>query len=196
SYPSLQTGKATHEARDLWTATSPDHCKKSWFCYPQQYKEWVYSQFSVLLVRTGDDAHLSSPVSFQSLYDMKKALPVNRPDLGQDASENGMDVVRVNIDTALEFILDLIRREQETVPHVGLAAETEMAQQEKTCEDWVEGVMNHADRVGIDVNGFTWEAVRRVQAAKNGEAFHQYEVNPICDMIGPCPLHPSEMSHV
>ncbi|KAI1772335.1 hypothetical protein F4818DRAFT_427125 [Hypoxylon cercidicola] len=52
--------------------------------YRHKEKDWSVSQYSVLLFRTGDDAHLSSPISFQSLYDSGKALPVNRPDYDDD----------------------------------------------------------------------------------------------------------------
>lgn len=137
-------------------------------------RSWVASQNSVLLLRTGDDAHLSSPISFQSLYDSGKALPVNRPDCDDD----GMTAVRVKIDAALEFVFDLIHREQEAIPAIGLAAEIENRQHWEVCEQWVDGVMEHAGRVGIDKNGHTWQAVRRAKAALNGEAFDHHQTDP------------------
>ncbi|KAI2466541.1 hypothetical protein F4781DRAFT_424008 [Annulohypoxylon bovei var. microspora] len=145
----------------------------------QELQEWIVSQHSVLLLRTGDDGHLSSPIDFQSLYDSGKALPVNRPDCDDD----GSSIVRVKTDAALEFVLDLIHRERETIPSVGLAAETEYRQHSEACEKWVDGVMEHAGRVGIDTNGYTWEAVRRAKAAQNGEAFHYSQIDPIWDHL-------------
>ncbi|KAI1389938.1 uncharacterized protein F4822DRAFT_442992 [Hypoxylon trugodes] len=146
----------------------------------QGRRDWNVSQDAVLLFRTGDDAHLSSPISFQSLYDPGKALPVNR----RNCDDDGTNVVRVNIDIALEFILDLIVREREAIPSVGLAAATEYRQHLEVCEKWVDGVMDHAGRVGIDTNGFTWHAVRRAQAAQNGEAFDYYQIEPTWNHLG------------
>lgn len=146
----------------------------------EKERDWTVSQYSVLLCRTGDEEHLSSPISFQSLYDSGKALPVNRPDYDDD----GISVVRVKIDTALEFLLDLIHRERETMPSIGLAAEMENRQHLEACEKWVDGVMEHAGRVGIDTNGFTWEAVRRAKAALNGEAFDEYQTDPLWNHLG------------
>ncbi|EMR71404.1 hypothetical protein UCREL1_1549 [Eutypa lata UCREL1] len=137
-------------------------------------------KFRVEWNATGDEEHLSSPISFQSLYDSGKALPVNRPDYDDD----GISVVRVKIDTALEFLLDLIHRERETMPSIGLAAEMENRQHLEACEKWVDGVMEHAGRVGIDRNGFTWEAVRRAKAALNGEAFDEYQTDPLWNHLG------------
>ncbi|KAI2620521.1 hypothetical protein GGR54DRAFT_103272 [Hypoxylon sp. NC1633] len=142
------------------------------FAYQERQREWTVSQYSVLLLRTGDDAHLSSPISFQALYDSGEALPVNRPDCDDD----GTNVVRVKIDAALNFVLDLIRRERELIPSIGLAAETEYREHSEACEKWVDGVIEHAGRVGIDTNCFTWEAVRRAQAALNGEAFDKDQI--------------------
>ncbi|KAI0454266.1 hypothetical protein F5B21DRAFT_514852 [Xylaria acuta] len=119
------------------------------------------------------DAHLSSPVSFQALYDSGKAFAVERADC-----DDGIDVVRVKIDKALEFVLGLIRREREAIPYVGLAAETEDRQHLKACGKWVDSVMAHARNVGIDTNGLTWEAVRRAKVALNGEAFDEHQVSP------------------
>ncbi|KAI1758837.1 hypothetical protein GGR53DRAFT_471946 [Hypoxylon sp. FL1150] len=123
--------------------------------YLEQQNDRCIAQYSVLLLRTGDDAHLSFPNSFQFLYDSGKALPVNRPDCADD----GISVVLVRVDAALEFIFDLIRRERDAIPSVRLAAETEGRQHLEVCEKWVDGVMEHAGSVGIDRNGFTWEAV-------------------------------------
>ncbi|KAI0013541.1 hypothetical protein F4779DRAFT_625074 [Xylariaceae sp. FL0662B] len=148
----------------------------------EKLRDWIVSQYSVLLFRTGDDAHLSSPISFQSLYDSGKALPVNRPDCDDD--DDGLSVIRVRIDIALEFVLDLIQRERDTMPSIGLAAEIENKQHLEACEKWVDNVMEHAGRVGIDTNGFTWEAVRRAKAALNGEAFDKDQIDPSWNHLG------------
>lgn len=43
--------------------------------------------------------------------------------------------------------------------------------------------MEHAGRVGIDANGFTWEAVRRAKAAQNGEAFNEDQTIRDCERV-------------
>ncbi|KAI1323246.1 hypothetical protein F5Y16DRAFT_351484 [Xylariaceae sp. FL0255] len=138
-------------------------------------RDWIISQSSVLLFKTGDDAHLSSPISFQSLYDSGKALPVDRPDCDKIEGEA---VVRIKIDDALEFVFDLIQREREAIPALGAAADKEDKQHQDVCGRWIDGVLEHAGQVGIDVNGFTWEAIRRAKAAANGEAFDVNQVDP------------------
>ncbi|KAI1445390.1 hypothetical protein F5Y02DRAFT_426868 [Annulohypoxylon stygium] len=117
----------------------------------EKERDWIVSQYSVLLCKTGDDAHLSSPIDFQHLYDSGKAFPVNRPD---------------------------------SIPSLGSAADLEDRQHSEVCEKWVDGVMKHAGRVGIDKNGFTWEAVRRAKAALNGEAFGRDQTEPPWNYLG------------
>ncbi|KAJ8130505.1 hypothetical protein O1611_g3126 [Lasiodiplodia mahajangana] len=162
--------------------------------YLEKGRTWTVSQYSVLLFRTGDDAHLSSPVSFQSIYDSGKALPVNRLDCDGNSGDDGTNVVRVKIDTAFEFILGLIRGEREAIPHVGLAAEIEDRQHLEVCNKWIDGVMPHAGKVGIDTNGFTWEAIRRAKAALNGEAFDRDQIDPPWDHVGSTSLPAGTLS--
>ncbi|KAI1323560.1 hypothetical protein F5Y16DRAFT_403353 [Xylariaceae sp. FL0255] len=169
-----------HKAPDFCQPVLPSDPYK-WATNEQWEKEldWKIPQFSVLLCRTGDDTHLSSPVSFQSLYDSGKASLVQRLDCDGD-----VDVVRIRLDTAVQFILDLIHRECEAISEVGLSAEKEKGEHLEACDKWVDLVMAHAAIVGIDNNGFTWEAVRRANAALNGEAFHMVQVDAIWDHLG------------
>ncbi|KAI1754569.1 hypothetical protein F4782DRAFT_493008 [Xylaria castorea] len=170
-----------HKESEIWHPVLTPEEIQGPLAYMEQRRDWVVSQHSVLLFRTGDDTHLSSPISFQSLYDSGKALPVNRPDCDDD---DGINIIRVKIDTALEFVFDLIYRERETLPSIGLAAEIENQQHSEACEKWVDNVMEHAGRVGIDTNGFTWEAVRRAKAALNGEAFDRDQIDPTWNHLG------------
>lgn len=43
--------------------------------------------------------------------------------------------------------------------------------------------MEHVAQVGIDRNGFTWEAVRRAKAALNGEAFDMNQIDPLWNRL-------------
>ena len=139
----------------------------------ETYRDWRLSRFRVLLVRTGDEAHLSAPISFQSLFDSHQAFPIGRDDYG-----SWEYAVRVRLDHALEFIEDLIRREEEALPHVRQAAEALDLELDELCEQWTGRVLEHAAEVGFDNNGFTWQAIRRARARLNGEAFDMYQVAP------------------
>ncbi|KAI1735849.1 hypothetical protein F4680DRAFT_294604 [Xylaria scruposa] len=174
-----------HKEPDICRPILPPESKeRDALAHIEKKRDWAVSQYSVLLFKTGDDAHLSSPVSFQPLYDSGKAFPVKRPDCNGSSSVDGIDVVRVKLDTALEFVLNLIRREREAIPYLELAAEMDDRQHLEACEKWVDIVTAHARKVGIDTNGFTWEAVRRAKAALNGEAFHGYQISPPWDHLG------------
>ena len=52
------------------------------------------------------------------------------------------------------------------------------------CERWVDRVLKHAEEVGFDDNGFTWTAIRRVQARLVGKAFQDQQVNFPGDRLG------------
>ncbi|XXG95145.1 hypothetical protein Hte_001405 [Hypoxylon texense] len=120
----------------------------------ETFLTWELPQYNVLLVKTGDDTHLSSPIYFKSLIESGMTLAMNRPDVGGDMEE---DVVRVKIDVAMQFILDLMRREEEALPSVGKAAKLLREGHEEACKRWVERVMQHVEEFGIDNNIFTWE---------------------------------------
>lgn len=171
---------------DNWdTAGEIDYCpielrNEDVIQYRERHAERVAREFTVLLVRTGDDQHLSSPISFEPLLKTAQALNVNRTDIG-DGFEG--DVVRVKVDVAVRFILSLVRREEAAFPHLQKAAEALREEQEAGCKQWVERVLEHADNVGVDANGFTWAAVRRARARLNGEAFETEQVNYLCDRL-------------
>ncbi|KAI3329901.1 hypothetical protein F4824DRAFT_505645 [Ustulina deusta] len=105
------------------------------------------------------------------------------PEFEEQDVDHWIDVVRVKIDTALEFVLGPIRREREASPDVGLAAETEGRQHLETCEKWADIAMAHVGQVSIDTNGFTWEAVCRAKAMLNREAFDEHQVSLLWDHL-------------
>ncbi|KAI1453000.1 hypothetical protein F4805DRAFT_398209 [Annulohypoxylon moriforme] len=135
--------------------------------------QWALAECTVLLVRTGDDEHLSSPIDFQPLINSGATLAVNRKDVGSGIE--GESVVRVKIDVAMHFFLDLIHREEAAIPSVRQAAQALKEEQEEGCRQWIDRVMKHAEEVGIDGNGYTWFAIRQVKARLNGEKFYKYE---------------------
>lgn len=149
--------------------------------YDERNLQRELPQYNVLLIKTGDDRHLSSPICFESLVESGMTLAVNRLDVG--GNMEGEDVVRVKIDVAMKFILDLMRREEEALPSVGQAAKTLRGEHEKACERWVGRVMKHAQKFGIDNNRFTWQGIRRAEARLNGEAFDVDQVLHYPEMI-------------
>jgi hypothetical protein len=142
--------------------------------------DWTCSQLTVLLVKTGDESHLSSPISFQSLFGAGLALNVNRPDYEGDVEES---VVRVKVDVAVRFVWDVLRSEQTALDNIGQAAQALVDEQRELCGLWTEKVMKHACENGIDENGFTWQAVRRARARLNGEAFDEDQVDPLWEHL-------------
>ncbi|KAF2971848.1 hypothetical protein GQX73_g1774 [Xylaria multiplex] len=125
------------------------------------------SHLSVLLVKTGDDAHLSSPVDFQPLRESGEALELNRADI-EEYSEG---VVCVTLQSALRFLFDLLRREEDALAHLRAEREELEDERDRGCERWVNRVLSHAQDVGIDTNGWTWQGIRRAWARMNGEGF-------------------------
>lgn len=150
--------------------------RDEWGRDPRQERDadWYASRQRVLLVRTGDDSHLSAPVSFGPLFASCRALPLGRG----DCRGMGKEVVRVRLDHALEFVEELIRREDEALPRVREAAEALEDKVDELCEQWIDRMLEHAAQVGLDVNGFTWHASRRALARLNGEAFDVEQILP------------------
>ena len=72
---------------------------------------------TVLFVRTRVEEGLSALISFSSLR--PKSLPIERP----DATNEGMDVIRVSLATAVRFIVDLEKREDSANPTTEVAME-------------------------------------------------------------------------
>ncbi|KAI1805869.1 hypothetical protein F4811DRAFT_551522 [Daldinia bambusicola] len=106
------------------------------------------------MVRTGDDAHLSRPVSFERLVGEGKTTPLALKE-GKLAKEFGV---------AMRFLFDLQAEEEATIPSLRQVSATLTEERERACHAWVESVLQYASlrEVGVDGNGFTWEAVRRM----------------------------------
>lgn len=77
--------------------------------YKQKVQEFRSSNHTVLLVRTCQDSHLTSPISLLPLFKSGLELGVNRPDYEGVAEPT---VVRVRLETALEFISELLSKEE------------------------------------------------------------------------------------
>ncbi|GAP91452.1 hypothetical protein SAMD00023353_6200310 [Rosellinia necatrix] len=125
--------------------------------------ERLMPECRVLMVRTGDDAHLSRPVSFASLVD-----PSNS-DQGDGSGQ--VDMVRVTVPVAIRFLHELQVQEEAAYLDLRRVADRMTEERESACREWVDSVMRHAEDVGMDGNEYTWKAVRRMWAARDGETF-------------------------
>jgi hypothetical protein len=117
---------------------------------------------TVLLVKTGDDSHLTAPINFEALKEGSLCLPIERTDV----SVTNNDVVRVSLTTAVKFITDLQQREHTTFSEP-------VSKMDEKANAWAESIFEEADVEGIDNHPTTWSAVRRVKAARMGEIFEE-----------------------
>jgi hypothetical protein len=124
---------------------------------------------TLLLVRTGDDSHLSTPISFETLRANDLCLPLARTDVPATSDV----VVRVSLSNAVKFVADLQQREDTTLPQPSPLLETE-----RKAKEWADMLLEEADEKGIDNVSETWSAVRRVKAARMGETFEVWEPYP------------------
>ncbi|KAI6754904.1 hypothetical protein HG530_012656 [Fusarium avenaceum] len=107
--------------------------------YKQKFQEFLSSNHTVLLVRTCQDSHLTSPVSFLPLFESGLALGVNRSDY---EDEPGPTVVRVRLETAVEFISELLSKEEAASEEAARARER-LEQEQETgtgTGDWLSGI--------------------------------------------------------
>ncbi|KAI1016120.1 hypothetical protein LB504_009234 [Fusarium proliferatum] len=136
---------------------------------------------TVLLVKTGDDAHLSSPISFL-LFEAGLASNVNRDDyIGGPGEEE--TAVRVSLDVAVRFVWDLLQREKASFDELENKDQGLEEEQDHRFQDWLEDVMSHAEEVGTDHNLFMWFASRRALARANCEAFDESQVYPVWEPL-------------
>ncbi|KAF4946666.1 hypothetical protein FGADI_11014 [Fusarium gaditjirri] len=134
-------------------------------------------QCTVLLVKTGDDAHLSSPISFDPLFEAGLAMHVNRDDYS-GGPQDEETVVRVNLGPAVRFIWELLQKEKESFEELKHQAQIWQEEKDSLFETWLEEVMSHCEEVGMDKNFYMWKAIRRAIARANGETFDVDQVYP------------------
>ncbi|RBA13187.1 hypothetical protein FPRO05_13614 [Fusarium proliferatum] len=130
---------------------------------------------TVLLVKAGDDAHLSSSISFLPLFEAGLASNVNRDDyIGGPGEEE--TAVRVSLDVAVRFVWDLLQREKAYFDELENKDQVLEEEQDNRFQDWLEDVMSHTEEVGTDHNLFMWFRSRRALARANCEAFDESQV--------------------
>ncbi|RFU33892.1 hypothetical protein B7463_g2428, partial [Scytalidium lignicola] len=129
---------------------------------------------TVLLIRTGDDSHLDTPVNFDTLRISDQVLP-----LGIDDTSFGTDnIVRVSVADAVRFVANLEQSYGATSSQFSQARYR--LKEEQYAKAWAEEKLSMADEKGIDNVSATWQSVRRVKAARMGEKFAEWEPYQFC----------------
>lgn len=128
---------------------------------------------SVLLVLTGDDFGLSTPITFESLR--AQSLPLARTDY--NSSSDGTDAIRVSLALAVRFIAALERREEATFRESksntidGSLCPTAVFNGPviRSADEWANEIIKQAAEKGKENVYETRNAFRRIQAVQRGE---------------------------
>lgn len=130
----------------------------------------LFERCSVLLVRTGDEDHLSAPIDFSTLTNAGLTLQLARSEAALVDPAGMPQVVRVRLRTAVRFVLDLERREINASSRLTARKNVLDADMLREAESWAEDAIAHAESNGsIDGNLDTWTAVRLAQAHLDGD---------------------------
>ena len=144
------------------------------------YLDHEVQRQNVVMIRTGNETGLSEPISFESIRQL--ALPLARPDV---ETCTDIDAIRVPLATAIQFIVNLQRREEAAFPESApstavdqsicpLIHRTECRPATITnVDDWVDRIMEMADEKGIDNVWHARDAMSNIQAAQRGERIDQ-----------------------
>lgn len=140
---------------------------------------------TVLIARTGAEEGLSAPISFESLR--SHSLPLQRI----DANMQDVDVIRVSLAVAVQFIADLELREELAFPKsenalfeddsLDPAKPRGFEGNEQVCrnpEAWADANIIAAEKHGYDNNYKTRDSICRLQASLIGEDFSELEHFP------------------
>ena len=111
---------------------------------------------TVLMVLTGDGTGLSAPISFESVR--PQSHPLLKAEIGDD-----VDVIRVSLRTAVTYIADLQRREEEAFPDLRPSA--------SNASGWVDKIMHKAEEEGIG-NVFEIQCAMKEMKAEQKENGH------------------------
>lgn len=132
----------------------------------------LFEQCSVLLVRTGDEDHLSAPVDLSTLTAAGLTLPLGRSEAApvDSGADSRQQVVRVRMRTAVRFIMDLERRERDASARLTAMGKVLELETSREAERWAAAAFANAAHHGsLDRDRQTWEAVRRAQAHLDGD---------------------------
>ncbi|CAJ0549868.1 Ff.00g064630.m01.CDS01 [Fusarium sp. VM40] len=125
----------------------------------QQILSHEVSNYPVLLVKTGLKEDFSSSIKFLSLFNAGLAMNVDRQNYYKGLEPS---VVRVRLDTAIQFIWDLLQMEQNDCDY----------------QAWVSNAVTLCQQVGLEGQGDSWLAIRRSLARKENESFDLDQLSP------------------
>lgn len=109
---------------------------------------------SILMIRTGDEAQLSTPINFDPIRAHQLPLRRDKPISG------GIEVIRVSLTTAVHFIADLQEKEEAAHPSTNTTIDKNInvVYEAWTAEDFSRNYLEDADKKG-------WENCGVVQRA-------------------------------
>ena len=122
---------------------------------------------NVLMIRTGDETGLSAPISFESIR--SQSLPLSRADIADH-----VDVVRVSLKTAVRFIANLQRKEEDAFPDLKPST-TDRSVGPNSASEWVDKIMQKAEEEGAKNIYEIERAVKRMQAEQEGNRHLTHE---------------------
>lgn len=115
---------------------------------------------NVLIIRTGDEDSLSAPINFDTIR--SQSLPLARSDTDAEDCES---IIRVSLRTAVQFILDLQRREELAFPKLSCSVSDMSA----NADEHVTGIMREAEEKGSSNVSSVRFAVQRIKEEESGE---------------------------
>lgn len=115
------------------------------------YLDEAIDGLNVVMLLTDEDTALSEPITFESIK--TRALPLARPDAGAY-----VDVIRVPMAVAVQFMADLLRKEEAFSPELKpnsidrdlIPGDYVGVVRAPNAEEWVDGALQAADERGID----------------------------------------------
>jgi hypothetical protein len=118
--------------------------------HPDGFRHYddVAQKQTILLVRTGNEDRLSTPISFDSLR--HEAMPLARND-----DMGATDIIRVPLQVGVRFVANLLCREEVAFPEIGLGGSTisnepdhPATKWEREALDWAEEELAHEQERG------------------------------------------------
>lgn len=126
----------------------------------------------MLMIMTSDESGLSAPINFESVR--SQSLPLSRAD-----NADQVDSIRVSLNTAIRFIADLQRREEEAFPDMRLSA-TDRSIGSSTdnisfglisADEWVDEIMHEAEEKGANNVPQVKCVAERMKAEQEGNGY-------------------------
>lgn len=135
-----------------------------------EQRDILFKQCSVLLVRTGDEDHLSAPIDLSGLSAAGLDLPLGRSEDMLPDSNDRQQVVRVRMHTAVRFIMELEKRERNASARLLAMKKVLDMETFREADTWASAVLANAEKNGgIDQDEDAWKAVRLAQAHLDGD---------------------------